>query len=74
MISILSVFNTMHTLFRCRHRHISRVFTDRDTGLSHIVCMDCCGRFAYDWSTMEIGAPVEAPLPKRWNAGLETQV
>jgi hypothetical protein len=68
------VISFLRSLFACRHGHISRVFTDRDTGRQYVVCMDCCGRYVYDWTRMKLGGRVEAPRPRRWNDGLETQV
>lgn len=42
-------------LFRCRHEHITRVFTFPGAQKSHVACLDCGNRFEYDWKTMRIG-------------------
>jgi hypothetical protein len=52
------------TLFGCHHRRLTRPITPVPkpgvpSGETYVVCLDCGRQFAYDWTHMRIGKPIE---------------
>lgn len=45
----------LHVLFRCRHRHLTRVFTIRNR--TYQVCTECGSEVDYSWELMRSVQP-----------------
>lgn len=63
------VFHMLETvigwLFRCSHKRITLPITPvhkpgTPAGPSYVVCLDCGGKFVYDWKEMRMGEPLGA--------------
>jgi hypothetical protein len=55
----------LNLMFRCPHRRLTRPITPVSkpgvpAGDTYVVCLDCGKQFAYDWTKMRIGGPVES--------------
>jgi hypothetical protein len=66
-----SLFNS---IFGCNHQRTTFPMTPGRKGAgqpapgaarngTYVVCLDCGKEFAYDWTEMRVGQPVNAPLP-----------
>jgi hypothetical protein len=66
------IHSMMDALFGCSHQRTTFPMTPRRhyaagpaaTGSvngTYVACLDCGKEFAYDWRSMRIGRPVEAP-------------
>jgi hypothetical protein len=54
----------LRSLFRCQHRHLSRVFAEpKPSKRKYVVCLRCGKHFLYDWQAMRIVEPIEVPGP-----------
>jgi hypothetical protein len=62
------------SLFGCSHQRTTFPITARGRRLlgaraaaasnrTYVVCLDCGKEFDYDWQSMRVGQPVEAPPP-----------
>lgn len=52
-------------LFRCSHKRITLPMTPArkpgaPAGEPYVVCLDCGGKFAYDWVEMRMGRPLDS--------------